>query len=197
MTAAYRTWNACRLRQSGLNSRPFYGQVRWRRVVADGAHMLVRPKTARTEALLKLSANARWCLVDRDCMPSVQSSSSHMRVSEGGGRHVLLLQLWILPSPITRARSVVTQPCVAVRRRRQRGKGNCPFCLQLMLILTPRCACIGSAVTCACASDGKCIVFFWACRVARVEHSRDHVAPCNNCAHVCFRQPSTTSPGVA
>lgn len=57
-------------------------QVRWHRVVADGAQMLTNQRSARAVAVLRLVGGARWCLVERENMANIEGSSERMRVGE-------------------------------------------------------------------------------------------------------------------
>lgn len=55
--------------------------MQWHRVVADGAQILANQRSARAVALLGLVGGARWCVVERENMAAVESSSERMRVS--------------------------------------------------------------------------------------------------------------------
>lgn len=56
-------------------------QVWWGRVVADGAEILVNPRSARAEAASGLVGRARWCMVDRENVDAIENSSDRMWVS--------------------------------------------------------------------------------------------------------------------
>ncbi|CAM9419889.1 unnamed protein product, partial [Hapterophycus canaliculatus] len=53
--------------------------VWWDRVVADGAQILVTQRSARAAAALSLLGTTRWCVVGRENMDLVESSSERMR----------------------------------------------------------------------------------------------------------------------
>ncbi len=56
-------------------------KVWWDRVVADGAQILANQRSARAVAALSLVGSARWCVVERENMAAVETSSERMRVS--------------------------------------------------------------------------------------------------------------------
>lgn len=52
--------------------------------MADGAQLLTNQRSARATAALSLVGRARWCVVEREGMATVESTSERMRVSQTG-----------------------------------------------------------------------------------------------------------------
>ncbi|CAM9914668.1 unnamed protein product, partial [Laminaria digitata] len=53
--------------------------VWWHRIVADGAQLMANQRSARATAAVSLVGRARWCLVEREGMAAVESTSERMR----------------------------------------------------------------------------------------------------------------------
>ena len=52
--------------------------------MADGAQLLANQRSARATAALSLVGRARWCVVEREGMATLENTSERMRVSRAG-----------------------------------------------------------------------------------------------------------------